>query len=245
MEAGAVKKEPKATEAKTGEDDLSMEEILQSIRRIIADDDNEGKKTVSPEKNGKGKAEEDVPGSDMLELTDMLKDDGTVVDLKKEAATAVAKGSVEAAPASYDILSQIDKALDGAEKLVEAPAAAVSAADLDAMFPASPPVTEPVVASAVAPVVAAPAPAAPAPADSLLSDAAAAATAEAFSRLKAAEMPAPVFAAPSGSPVFASGGTVESMVAEMLKPMLKQWLDANLPVIVQQIVEREVKKLTR
>ncbi len=31
-------------EAKAGEEDLSMEEILQSIRKIIADDDGDGKK---------------------------------------------------------------------------------------------------------------------------------------------------------------------------------------------------------
>ncbi|MBY0406954.1 MAG: hypothetical protein K2Q01_04630, partial [Rickettsiales bacterium] len=58
MEAGATKKEPKVEAPKGGEDELSMEEILQSIRRIIADDDNEGKKTVGETKNGKGKAEE-------------------------------------------------------------------------------------------------------------------------------------------------------------------------------------------
>ena len=42
-----------------------------------------------------------------------------------------------------------------------------------------------------------------------------------------------------------SGDTVESLVAEMLKPMMKAWLDANLPAIVEHIVEREVKKLTK
>lgn len=226
MEAGATKKEPKLAEAKSGEDDLSMEEILQSIRRIIADDDNEGKKPVSPEKNGKSKADEDVPGSDMLELTDMLKDDGTVVDLKKEAANAANKGAVDAAPASYDILSQIDKVLDTVEKTPEI-AQAVAAA------PAPAPIAPP-----------APVAAAPLAADSLLSDAAAAATAEAFNRLKAVEQPVS-YAAPTAAPSFRSGATIEDMVSDMLKPMLKSWLDANLPAMVQQIVEREVKKLTR
>lgn len=224
MEAGASKKEPKTTEAKGGEDDLSMEEILQSIRRIIADDDNEGKKPVSTEKNGKAKATDaDVPGSDMLELTDMLKDDGTVVDLKKESAAK--KTSADSGPESFDILSQIDQVLDEVRPVIDEPKPA--------------PVAAPV---AVAPVVAAPAPVENV--DSLLSEAAAAATAEAFNRLKSAEPPT-VYAAPSSSPAFRNGATIEDMVGDMLRPLLKQWLDANLPAMVQQIVEREVKKLTR
>ncbi len=229
MEAGATKKEPKI-EAKGGDEDLSMEEILQSIRRIIADDDNEGKKSVSPEKNKGKAADDDVPGSDMLELTDMLKDDGTVVDLKKEAATAAKIAAIETTT-SFDILSQIDSALDAVEKPAEAPKPAPVAAT---PAPATP-----------APVMAAPV-AAPAPlsADSLLSDAAAAATAEAFNRLKSVEPP-PVYAVPTGGPAFRSGATMEDLVSDMLRPMLKQWLDANLPAMVQQIVEREVKKLTR
>ncbi len=36
----------------TGEEDLSMEEILQSIRRIIADDGEEGKAQAAPAANG-------------------------------------------------------------------------------------------------------------------------------------------------------------------------------------------------
>ena len=30
---------------------------------------------------------------------------------------------------------------------------------------------------------------------------------------------------------------------EALKPMLKAWLDANLPTIVERLVEREVRKI--
>ncbi len=234
MEAGANKKEPKATEAKGGDEDLSMEEILQSIRRIIADDDNEGKKPVSDTgKNGKGKgSDDDVPGSDMLELTDMLKDDGTVVDLKKEAAGKAALAALDSSPSSFDILSQIDSVLDGEKPMaVEAPKPAAPVAPIA--------MPEPVAAAPMMP----PMMAAPLSADSLLSDAAAAATAEAFSRLK--NVDAPVNYATSAAPSFRSGATIEDMVGDMLRPMLKQWLDANLPAMVQQIVEREVKKLTR
>lgn len=39
--------------------------------------------------------------------------------------------------------------------------------------------------------------------------------------------------------------TLESLVREMLKPMLQAWLDENLPSIVQDAVEREVARIAR
>jgi cell pole-organizing protein PopZ len=42
---------------------------------------------------------------------------------------------------------------------------------------------------------------------------------------------------------FRNGDTVEDIVAEMLKPLLKEWLDSNLPKMVQNLVEKEIKKL--
>jgi cell pole-organizing protein PopZ len=37
--------------------------------------------------------------------------------------------------------------------------------------------------------------------------------------------------------------TLEDITKELLRPMLKEWLDANLPAITQRIVEREIAKL--
>jgi cell pole-organizing protein PopZ len=45
--------------------------------------------------------------------------------------------------------------------------------------------------------------------------------------------------------VFISGNTVEAMVGELIKPMLKEWLDANLPRIVEEKVEAEVARIAR
>lgn len=42
---------------------------------------------------------------------------------------------------------------------------------------------------------------------------------------------------------FRNGDTVEDLVLDMLKPILKDWIDANLPKLVQTIVEKEIKKL--
>ncbi len=39
--------------------------------------------------------------------------------------------------------------------------------------------------------------------------------------------------------------TIEGLVREMLKPMLKEWLDANLAQIVDQKVEAEVQRIAR
>ena len=37
--------------------------------------------------------------------------------------------------------------------------------------------------------------------------------------------------------------TIEALVRELMRPMLKDWLDHNLPAIVERIVEREVKRV--
>ena len=46
-----------------------------------------------------------------------------------------------------------------------------------------------------------------------------------------------------GLPIGAANRTLEDIVKELLRPMLKDWLDANLPTLVHRIVEREVAKL--
>ena len=89
--------------------------------------------------------------------------------------------------------------------------------DLD-VFPASPAET--------------PRPAAP-PVAALVSERAATAAASAFGQLSAAIL------------MPQSERTLEDVVREMLRPMLQQWLDANLPGIVQQAVEAEVERIAR
>ncbi len=41
------------------------------------------------------------------------------------------------------------------------------------------------------------------------------------------------------------GRTLEDIVVAMLKPMVKEWLDANLPTIVEEKVEEEVQRVAR
>lgn len=41
------------------------------------------------------------------------------------------------------------------------------------------------------------------------------------------------------------GKTLEDLVVEMLRPMVKDWLNANLPAIVEEKVEEEVQRVAR
>ena len=39
--------------------------------------------------------------------------------------------------------------------------------------------------------------------------------------------------------------TLEDLVKEMLRPMLKSWLDDNLPGLVERIVRAEIERVSR
>ena len=41
-----------------------------------------------------------------------------------------------------------------------------------------------------------------------------------------------------------SDGTLEGLVREMLRPMLREWIDANLPQLVETLVAREIARIT-
>jgi cell pole-organizing protein PopZ len=106
--------------------------------------------------------------------------------------------------------------------------------------PAAPPPPAPVAAAPVAAPVYAPAPK-PAPTQfpfdqGLVSNPIADKTSSVFAKL------APNTTLPG---MFISGNTVEAMVGELIKPMLKDWLDANLPRIVEEKVEAEVARIAR
>ena len=42
----------------------------------------------------------------------------------------------------------------------------------------------------------------------------------------------------------AGDGPLEAVVRDMLRPMLKEWLDANLPDMVEALVTREIARIT-
>jgi len=45
-------------------------------------------------------------------------------------------------------------------------------------------------------------------------------------------------------PEVAGSDTLEGLVRELIKPMLRDWLDANLPQIVETMVSREISRIT-
>ena len=50
----------------------------------------------------------------------------------------------------------------------------------------------------------------------------------------------------SPAPVKQSGGTsLEDLTREMMQPMLKQWLDDNLPQLVEELVAREIRRISQ
>ncbi len=56
---------------------------------------------------------------------------------------------------------------------------------------------------------------------------------------------ASAFQALSASVSIANAEMIERNVREMLRPMLKQWLDDNLPVMVERLVRAEIERVAR
>ncbi|WP_109260753.1 DUF2497 domain-containing protein [Hyphobacterium indicum] len=203
------------------ENEPSMEEILASIRRII-DEDEDG---------GEAEAAAESPAADEPA------EEATPEPAPEPAAEApsepepVAEAPAEPEPADDEVLEltdKIDEVGGGTDPL---------ALDDDLMIvdreedePAPQPEPEPVAEAAPE---AAPQPAAEED-DSLVGAPAATAAAGAFDAL-----------AENLRVASADGLTLEGIVREMMRPMLKDWLDTNLPRIVEEKVEAEIERISR
>ncbi|HEY0595836.1 MAG TPA: DUF2497 domain-containing protein [Sphingopyxis sp.] len=78
--------------------------------------------------------------------------------------------------------------------------------------------------------------------EELVSEASADAARQSLEALTAAIAPA-VAAATVAAPAPA-GRTMEDVVLDALRPMLKDWLDANLPSLVEAMVAKEISRIT-
>lgn len=100
---------------------------------------------------------------------------------------------------------------------------------------------EPVAPQFVAP---APQPSRPAPVadtgNSLMSEVTADVSAHAMARLLAGNV-----AVERDLPGRVGNVTLEDMTRELLRPMLKTWLDQNLPGIIERMVAKEIEKISR
>lgn len=239
--------------AKAQAQEPSMEEILASIRRIIADEDTTPKGKVAPEPS----EDETISEEDLDKLfasadkTDEPGEDEDVLDLTEDLAEDA--GESDEPPMVDGLVEAPDVAF--AE---DAPEPELDAAPDDfEPEPAPEPEPEPVLAAPAPkpvkrePVFVAPPPPAPEP----------------------APRPAPVLAAaPSPEPAVEprpllsqsteglvanafndlaltvlnrNARTLEDLVQEMLRPMLKGWLDQNLPTMVERMVRAEIERVTR
>jgi cell pole-organizing protein PopZ len=243
----------------------SMDDILASIRKII---DEDGTKTRKPSASPSGKA-----ASDILELTELVNEDGSVTSLHKadDAGPELAPSPMEDdEPAIYDDGDERERpSMFGAGEPVRPTLAGdpkPAAPPIDfAPPPPQPPVSNPSPPPAPQPPRILPTPSLggisltpvntpPQPTaqpqstqSGLVSGQTANAATAAFDRLAQAALqqqpPAPT--APKAPSPTIGGRALEDMVAEMLKPMLQQWLDTNLPSIVERLVQQEIQKMSR
>jgi uncharacterized protein len=239
----------------------SMDEILSSIRQIIADDDAAGvpRRPTIQAAPPPMEAAPARPIADSLDrdLSDMLDD---VEPLALSPSQIVDKGDDDDDIGGFSFDSILaDTAVDD-----EPVAAAPQLVDPDDItFEAAAPEEEELPAfdpppMAVAPPQPAPQPrmqsapqpqprpqpsiaqAAPLPdptlssdmADQLLGPATEAAVRSSITKL-------------NGLGLGNAGATIESLMRDMLRPMLKEWLDENLPSVVERMVEREISRISR
>ena len=160
-------------------------------------------------------------------------------------------GDISAEPSMEDILSSIKRIIaeegDGAVSRAKRPVRLATRADpqpfdheeiLELSEPAPRAVAEPEVRAPVAaPAPMSSAPAAPVPVavpDTILSQRTAEASRGSLDALSRMVV----------KPEVSGADTLEGMVRDMLRPMLKDWLDANLPTMVEAMVAREIERIT-
>ena len=211
-----------------------MEEILASIRRIIADDDV-GKPAKAPETAAPAKpsAAVAVPSRPAPSPAAAAKPVAPPAAPPKPAAPPPV-----AAANSQDEIDAMLAELDGPPKATPKPAesAAPPAAEVldltEAMTaPTPPPGPAPSFRTidGASDVVFRPE---PAPDRALISSETIAAVDSAFNSL-------------AHTVIGQNARTLEDLVREMLRPMLKSWLDDNLPGMVERIVRAEIERVSR
>ncbi len=196
----------------------SMEEILASIRRIISDDDAKPAEGEAPAADAAAAATAPAPVQAPEPAPAPAAAEEDVLDLGAEAALIAAPPPEPPAP-------------EPAPAPVAPAAEEPDVAFVEEAPPAPPPAPEPVSPSPAAVFI--PSTAAPAmDMASLLSDQASSAVTNAFGHL-------------ANTVLSNNARTLEDLVKEMLKPMLKAWLDDNLPSMVERLVRAEIERVAR
>ena len=214
----------------------TMEEILASIRRIISEDDAPAE--TAPAAAAPAESESETETETEAEPQAGPAPEPAEAEAASPVETEEAPPEPEPAAAEEDVLELTDT--------YEAPAAE-SIGDLD-VSPAAEDV-DPFPVEAVSESVFAAVPEHPADTtsidapksyDTLVGDSAAASAASAFAGLASSLK--------KSEPMETStpaGPTLDELARSLLRPMLKEWLDANLPGIVEAQVRKEVERIAR
>lgn len=207
----------------------SMEEILASIRRIISDDD--AKPAAAPVEAAPAPAPAPKVAAPAMKAA------------SAPVATPVPPVAPTPAPAAKNSQDDIDAMLASFD--APAPAAAAPAApvveEAEDVFELTEQMAVPVAAAEgfqkVEPhddleITDSPPPASKAEEAPVLSATTAKAVESAFNSL-------------ATTVLSNNARTLEDLVKEMLRPMLKSWLDDNLPTLVERIVKAEIERVAR
>ncbi|MEN2980090.1 DUF2497 domain-containing protein [Tistrella bauzanensis] len=238
---------------RTQNQEPSMEEILASIRRIIAEEDGEEGGAAAQAAPAAAPARRD-DREDVLDLIDVVEPDpfddpapepepdpGDDMAADDDFDDDFARGPSFAASADDDMFDDEPKpapAKPAAAPAAEDPWDMLNDADDEAAFDDPEPEPQPAPEPRPAPR---PQPAAAPSGEGLMSQAASAATVAAFASLGQALVGG---GGDQRRPEAAFGGrTLEDLVADILRPLLKDWLDHNLPPMVEQLVREEIQRL--
>jgi uncharacterized protein len=246
----------------------SMEEILASIRRIISEDADEEtaaapeeaaaefgapEAPAEPEPEVAEVAEEEevlelTDEEQVLELTDEVQDDGTVVNLKtgEEVPEDHARDEVVEEPQAegeeeveLEMLDSDESTEEPEENIAEPKANPEPESE-----PEAEPDFEPEPEAEPGPVsIAEPEPVdalAAEAADRLVSENPAMNSVASLSVLAAAVDTHRRAVDPSIGP-----RSIEDLVKDVMRPMIREWLDDNLPSLVERMVGKEIERLTR
>ena len=228
------------SETSSSTNDPSMDDILASIRKIISDDEARaqvGEVAPRPEA-ANADPTNSVPSAppvpprrdDVLLLTDLIDEPPGTQAGKEAPPIAMPSSAVETPPAPPFV-----QAAPVEPPKAEAPMAEPPPAPSFAPLPEIVPERVPEMTNMNT------------PSEPLVGQSVVGATASAFDRLnQAMQDSVPPPAATNPGPALGAGGkTLEELIQDMLRPMLKDWLDRNLPPIVERYVEREIVRLTR
>jgi cell pole-organizing protein PopZ len=196
-----------------GDNEPSMEEILASIRRIISEDSDPKRPS------GSGGREAEV-----LDLTEMLTADGSVVSLASRRPGIATSGesqptpeSVKPEPAKPDAVKP-----DMVKQDLRRPGGSSAVVHLSEKE------HDPIMSEAEARA-------------SMISDTTLEASATSLGRLARAVRREAALRAFSGE----EDRRIEDLVRESLTPMLRDWVDRHLPEMVDRIVREEIDKMVR